>query len=688
MEALLIYLLKSAGLMSIFYLCYIVLLRNDTSFILNRKYLIGGIAASAVLPSLYFTKKVYIDTPQQIFFTQSETLPAAMTPEVSTSLNSWEIAGIIFFVVYSILLIRFLAQLIRVINLIRAHDHRKEGKYTFIETSHEHGPFSFFNYIIYNPNLHNPAERELIFKHEQVHSSQFHSLDVIISNLACCILWFNPLSWLYKNSIVQNLEFIADRETVAATNSKKQYFKALIKISIGELHPALTNSFYQSFIKKRIIMLNKTSRPANNMWKLHLVFPAVLAFMLTFNVQTEFYAQERTSTVISNTEVHIDIDKNTTRDKLDGYIKLMEEHNVILKFDDVQYNSEGLLTNIKVEFIDRSNVSSGTIIKSNPSGIESFRYTYNQKEGSRFSTLTSPSFREESVIVKRSGGKANDTIKGVQTFVTVTSPNNPIYIVNGKNIGTGAFLDTLNPANIKGISVLKGYAASSLYGNDAKDGAISIITHTSGDTLAYAYSTNKMVFKDSIRFNNKDINAFQITNARVGKIKPGTQRVYIRDSSFISGGKGMKPLFVVNGQEMDANFKMNSLNQDNISLINVLKGVAAVEKYGEEAKGGAVEITTGNRGALVPVSRGDFKIVKASATDKELKEAFNKIKKETGIEVEFKNVKRNRAGVITSILVSAKHEGEIVNLSVSETSGISDIYIGKVNNKIRLTTLP
>ena len=61
MENLLIYLLKSAGLLSLFYILYILLLKNDTSFTANRKFLIGGILASLVLPAIYFTKTVFIN---------------------------------------------------------------------------------------------------------------------------------------------------------------------------------------------------------------------------------------------------------------------------------------------------------------------------------------------------------------------------------------------------------------------------------------------------------------------------------------------------------------------------------------------------------------------------------------------------------------------------------------------------
>ncbi len=158
--------------------------------------------------------------------------------------------------------------------------------FNYIESEDIEGPFSFFNYIIYNPKLHPYKELELILLHEKIHAAQLHSIDVIISNLATNILWFNPLMWLYKKKIIQNLEYIADRETVKSSNSKKEYLHALVKVSTNDFQPALTNSFYQSFIKKRILMLHKTKK-TNSSWKVALVFPLLFAFMFAFNVKTE-----------------------------------------------------------------------------------------------------------------------------------------------------------------------------------------------------------------------------------------------------------------------------------------------------------------------------------------------------------------------------------------------------------------
>ena len=62
METFLIYLLKSAGLLSLFFLFYSLLLKKDTSFITNRKFLLAGLTTSAILPAIYFTKTVIIQS--------------------------------------------------------------------------------------------------------------------------------------------------------------------------------------------------------------------------------------------------------------------------------------------------------------------------------------------------------------------------------------------------------------------------------------------------------------------------------------------------------------------------------------------------------------------------------------------------------------------------------------------------
>ncbi len=678
METMLIHIVKSAGLLSIFYICYLLLLRNDTSFDLNRKFLLGGILTSAILPTLYFTRKVLIEAPAQFVSIPVTGFSETATILAQPLLTPWEIAGIAYIAVTAVLLLRYLYQLFRIFYVIRTHENKVVGRFSLIETQHDHGPFSFFNYIVYNPAMHNSQELELIIKHEKVHSSQFHTLDILIGNLTSCILWFNPLCWLYKKSIVQNLEYIADKETVAASASKKEYLKTLVKVSIGNLHPALTNSFYQSFIKKRIVMLNKKSNPKkNNFWKVSLVLPAILAFMLTFNVQTEFYAQEKSTTeATSNVEIFIDIDKNTTQKELDGYKALLNEHNVIINFEEVKYNNENLLTNIKAEFIDRSNVSSGTITKSNPEGIAPFRYIYSKVEGSRFTTSKVHSPEREIVQLKRLKALKNDTTSGSEeSFTYVTSKIKPLYIVNGDSITTRGSGNKLNFMEVSGSQVF--------YARGPKDGAVSINSKNGSDTSAYTYSFSA----DSLIH----INASQNVKQKIYALKTGgdaNYKVGQREFYISSLDSTNKPLYIVDGKEMDSDFELNSLNDSQMENIYVIKGSSATEKYGDKAKGGAIEITTKSS----PVNETQKAIVVelfAATTEEGLRIIKEQLLKQAGLEVQFENIKRNKEGLITNIKITSKHKKSKVSAIFSETGGIPKIYVGQINGELVVSsTLP
>ena len=61
MEAFIIYLLKSSGILLLFYGCYYVFLRRETHFKPNRWFLVSGLLAAIFLPLVHFTKTVYVN---------------------------------------------------------------------------------------------------------------------------------------------------------------------------------------------------------------------------------------------------------------------------------------------------------------------------------------------------------------------------------------------------------------------------------------------------------------------------------------------------------------------------------------------------------------------------------------------------------------------------------------------------
>jgi hypothetical protein len=60
---------------------------------------------------------------------------------------------------------------------------------------------------------------------------------------------------------------------------------ALVKASTSRELPLFTNPFYQSFIKKRIVMLNKQKSPKINLLKTILVLPGLALVLWSFNVK-------------------------------------------------------------------------------------------------------------------------------------------------------------------------------------------------------------------------------------------------------------------------------------------------------------------------------------------------------------------------------------------------------------------
>ncbi|GAK94589.1 regulatory sensor-transducer [Nonlabens ulvanivorans] len=106
MEAVIEYLLKSAGALSIFVLTYHFLLRRLTFFQANRWFLFLGIIASIVFPLIEITQTVYVEQPvQEYYFVPQEMVtPMAMMLEqpavpVETPFDYWRFFGFIYLAV-------------------------------------------------------------------------------------------------------------------------------------------------------------------------------------------------------------------------------------------------------------------------------------------------------------------------------------------------------------------------------------------------------------------------------------------------------------------------------------------------------------------------------------------------------------------------------------------------------------
>ncbi|OQX80288.1 MAG: hypothetical protein B6D64_03460, partial [Bacteroidetes bacterium 4484_276] len=71
------------------------------------------------------------------------------------------------------------------------------------------------------------------------------------------VQWFNPLVWLYRSSIKNIHEYLADEGVLVKGFDAINYQNLLIHQSLGVQVNDMTNNFNHSLIKKRIIMMTK-----------------------------------------------------------------------------------------------------------------------------------------------------------------------------------------------------------------------------------------------------------------------------------------------------------------------------------------------------------------------------------------------------------------------------------------------
>lgn len=281
METLLLYLLKSALLLSLFWGVYVLFLRKETFFSLNRWFLLLGILTAIGLPMVQFEQLTFVKI--------QETLPASshtlsVPSNASTPSNPWGVLFYVYLAGCTVTLVQLGLELLSLRRVIgRGRIIKQSRGVKFIEVNHHTSPFSFFNCIVYNPNLYNTSELESILIHEKVHVSQNHSIDILMGTFIKVVLWFNPISWLYKKELAQNLEYIADFESCSRTDQSKKEYQYLLLNQLGGVQSSVINPFYNSLIKSRIIMLQKSRSPRKRILKTLLVAPLIAGFMALFS---------------------------------------------------------------------------------------------------------------------------------------------------------------------------------------------------------------------------------------------------------------------------------------------------------------------------------------------------------------------------------------------------------------------
>lgn len=111
--------------------------------------------------------------------------------------------------------------------------------------------------IYLNKQWHNNHELNDIFKHENIHAKELHSIDVLLFEILTIVCWYNPFVWMMRRSVRQNLEYLTDQQVLNKGTDRQRYQYSLLNTAQQEQSVGISNHFNFKTLKKRIIMMNK-----------------------------------------------------------------------------------------------------------------------------------------------------------------------------------------------------------------------------------------------------------------------------------------------------------------------------------------------------------------------------------------------------------------------------------------------
>ena len=289
METFYMYVLQvNVGLL-VFYLLYRGLLARDTFLGMRRLYWWAAWVLAFLYPLVELGVWGRTETPLQVVmadYAEAMTVVvSAVAPEEAATWSWQDGVALLWVAGASALLLRMLVQVAVVCRLAGRGKRMEWHGMRVLAVEGENVPFSFFRWIFVQPDRHSEGELEEILAHEQAHVRQWHSLDVVVSELLCCLFWFNPAVWLAKRCVRQNLEFLADRAVVHSGFDRKNYQYHLLRLSYGVNIGQIVNNFNVSPLKKRIMMMNKKKSRHAGALKYALLLPVAGLLVLSANAE-------------------------------------------------------------------------------------------------------------------------------------------------------------------------------------------------------------------------------------------------------------------------------------------------------------------------------------------------------------------------------------------------------------------
>lgn len=301
MAEFLIYDLKVAVLIAVFYFCYRLLMERETMHRLNRIVLLSSILLSLVLPlcviTLHKTIEVapmrVVDHPELVI-TELGSVSSEESTIQSLETNRMGFAEELFqpSVIFAIFTIGLLCRLLYIAKSYRqlrrmikdSEQHSLEDGVTMAVVDLPVAPFSWMHTIVLSRIDYEECNPSIL-AHERGHIRLHHSWDIVFVEVLTALQWFNPVVWLLRRDLRTIHEYEADASVLSSGSDVSQYIQLLMRKAMGTKACTLANGINNSTIKKRINMMLVNKSPRRNSLKLLALLP-IVGITLALNAET------------------------------------------------------------------------------------------------------------------------------------------------------------------------------------------------------------------------------------------------------------------------------------------------------------------------------------------------------------------------------------------------------------------
>lgn len=275
------YLLNATAIWLISLLAFDIFLRKESYHGYNRFYLLSTFILGLVVPLLQLMPDSYLkpalqEPVERVINVKEQVVNTAAGTTIDVQQWLW----IVYLAGVGISISFLIAEVIKLISYYQGANKWKQGNWTIVETGKEHAPFSFMRILfVRSARQYNDAEWQMLFNHEQQHARRLHLIDLLLMQLSKIVFWFHPLVYIYHRRLLMVHEYQADS---VKTVSPSEYGHFLVEQAVLGAAPVLSHSFNRSPIKKRIVMLTRTSGTAART-KMLAFIPVAVVSLLCFS---------------------------------------------------------------------------------------------------------------------------------------------------------------------------------------------------------------------------------------------------------------------------------------------------------------------------------------------------------------------------------------------------------------------